>query len=227
MQRTDKQRPDSRPQKDAKPRGEKSDRKDRCANCGREGHEKDSCRKPKVELSKRPCFVCGEPGHVARLCPKKPADANELDNDDEEDEEIAAMIYDDTDLDSEDEFVGMADVEDERREWKEPMRHMRTRRAYLCKTRSECSCGCPATVPAATFEVLASSSASGGESDASRPPLANSSSEGEAKHGTVDFNGVDSESESDDDGESCCSHEECLRTSIGRQCRACCPYMCV
>ena len=109
FKKNDRAKQDGRPQRDPKPRGEAADRKIRCANCGREGHDKDSCRKPKVELSKRPCFVCGEVGHVARLCPKKQADANELDEEGDDDDEIAAMIYDDTDLESE----GWPEVEDE------------------------------------------------------------------------------------------------------------------
>ena len=44
----------------------------RCGNCGMKGHSSQECRKPKVPLSERPCFLCGKPGHTARYCPQAP-----------------------------------------------------------------------------------------------------------------------------------------------------------
>ena len=44
-----------------------------CVNCGVKGHMAASCTRPKVEMGKRPCFICNKPGHLARNCPTKPA----------------------------------------------------------------------------------------------------------------------------------------------------------
>ena len=37
------------------------------------GHSSQDCKAPRVELSMRPCWTCGECGHVSAKCPKKPA----------------------------------------------------------------------------------------------------------------------------------------------------------
>jgi hypothetical protein len=95
------------------------------------------------------------------MCPKRPTDANELDNEEEAyEEDMCAMIYDDTDLESEgwpeDELICMAEdesdmpgsrrspcssrIRDDEAEgsppavspcWEAPPRHRRTRRAHL------------------------------------------------------------------------------------------------
>ena len=52
-----------------------------CPNCNEKGHTGQDCPKPKVELSKRKCFICGTPGCVAKTCPKKKAAATALTND--------------------------------------------------------------------------------------------------------------------------------------------------
>ena len=49
------------------------------------------------------------------------------------------LVYEDTDSDDGDEFVGMADVEAEDRSWREPQGHRRTRKARLCVPRSDCA----------------------------------------------------------------------------------------
>ena len=39
-----------------------------CSNCGEEGHEKLKCPKERLEMSRRPRFRCGKPGHTSRRC---------------------------------------------------------------------------------------------------------------------------------------------------------------
>ena len=46
-------------------------RKPRCANCSSEKHATADCDKPKVPIDKRPCHVCGKPGHTANRCRSK------------------------------------------------------------------------------------------------------------------------------------------------------------
>ena len=41
-----------------------------CPNCLEKGHTSQECKKPKVELKDRKCFICNEPGHPASKCPK-------------------------------------------------------------------------------------------------------------------------------------------------------------
>ena len=68
----------------------------KCANCGKEGHDKDSCRLPKKDIKDRPCHNCGKPGHVARDCPEKskPALMTEQDEQDpaSENEDLFVLL---------------------------------------------------------------------------------------------------------------------------------------
>ena len=56
----------------------------KCANCGKEGHDKDSCRAPKKDIKDRPCHNCGKPGHIARECPEKAKPALSAEKDEQE-----------------------------------------------------------------------------------------------------------------------------------------------
>ncbi len=174
------------------------DGKLRCVNCGRSGHDKDSCRQKKLDRTKRPCFECGEPGHLAANCPKKATSAHTVEEEGDEDV-IVAMVCD-----------------PEEQQWQEPPRHRRARAAALCGTRGRCSCGC-LEVPAMplSFEVLGNDSDSSEDTDSEMGDLDESSSE-------ENF-GVDQDEDNESDGEEseadsgpCCGY---ACTSRGVPCR--------
>jgi hypothetical protein len=48
-----------------------NDRKQKCGNCGAEGHSTRECNKPQLSMGERLCFECNKPGHAARECPDK------------------------------------------------------------------------------------------------------------------------------------------------------------
>ena len=39
-------------------------------NCVENGHTSQECKKPKIEMKDRKCFICNESGHPAARCPK-------------------------------------------------------------------------------------------------------------------------------------------------------------
>ena len=45
----------------------------KCANCNKTGHDKESCRSPKLEMGMRKCHFCDEAGHINANCPKRKA----------------------------------------------------------------------------------------------------------------------------------------------------------
>ena len=49
-----------------------------CPNCNKKGHTRQDCTKPKIELTKRKCFICNMPGCMAKTCPKRKAMAKTL-----------------------------------------------------------------------------------------------------------------------------------------------------
>ena len=49
-----------------------------CPNCNEKGHTKQDCKKPRIDLTDRKCFICGAPGCIAKTCPKKKAMAKAL-----------------------------------------------------------------------------------------------------------------------------------------------------
>ena len=57
--------PTRQPRKDDAPRPPR-----KCPNCGGT-HEARVCHKPPVDVKSRPCWNCGEPGHVSSKCPAK------------------------------------------------------------------------------------------------------------------------------------------------------------
>ena len=62
------------PARDGKPQQQKpapmsAGGKPLCTNCGKEGHDKFSCRAERAEPGKQPCFKCGKVGHRSAQCP--------------------------------------------------------------------------------------------------------------------------------------------------------------
>ena len=47
----------------------------RCINCNSQDHKTSDCPNPRVDKSKRKCFICQGVGHEARFCPERPKQA--------------------------------------------------------------------------------------------------------------------------------------------------------
>ena len=143
------------------------DGKPRCANCGRTGHDKDACRQKKLDRSKRPCFECGEPGHMAFNCPKKAANAHNVEREDQDEEDVMMAM--------------MREAEAEE-PWQGVPKRRSARAAPLCVPRGpcgvRCNCGRPEVpVTPSSFEVLGSDSDSDSDSDSEMAEMGFSSSE--------------------------------------------------
>ena len=65
----------------------------RCVNCGPKERTSMKCPEPKVAFEKRPCYKCGKPGHLARICRANASDTTRRANmvEEEEPEDFGGM----------------------------------------------------------------------------------------------------------------------------------------
>ena len=64
-----------------------------CSNCSEVGHDKTTCKQPKVDFSKRKCFACHKTGRSSNQCPTR-ADVRIIHEEGDEEPAAALMLED-------------------------------------------------------------------------------------------------------------------------------------
>ena len=124
--------------------GGDSARKPKCANCSSEKHATADCDKPKVPFDKRPCHLCGKPGHTASRCRSKGRGANAVEEDENGNPYFGNLNFEDVlSMQCEDEFPPVPTCTETRRS---RTRGPTTHAPKLCTT----PCGCT-TAPASSW----------------------------------------------------------------------------